>query len=67
MEYSNIYENNIILICIKINVLLKFLLIIFIINFLYLSFNYPKKKILHLQIKKRIKQLIEGKNILKYV
>ena len=61
MEYSNIYEKNIILICIKINVLLKFLLIIFIINFLYLSFNYPKKKILHLQIKKRIKQLIEGK------
>jgi glycosyltransferase involved in cell wall biosynthesis len=65
MEYSNIYENNIILICMKINVLLKFLLIIFIINFLYLSFNYPKKKILHLQTKTRIKQLIEGEKYIK--
>ena len=64
MEYSNIFEKNIILICIKINVLLKFLLIIFIINFLYLSFNYPKK-ILHLQTKRRIKQLIEGEKYIK--
>ena len=59
-NYSNNYKD---IINKKINLFAKFLLIIFIINFLYYNRKkYPKKKIiLNLQREKRIEQLIKGK------